>query len=135
MSKKPLAIYGAGGLGRELSMWVRSLPGYEFIGFFDDKVAARAPVANSVVIGGLESVSKYNGVSIVIGIGDPQSRTKLSRQLEAMGGVLFPTVIHPRAIIEDTATVVIGGGSIVTAGCVLTTNIVVGKHVLINLNT
>lgn len=135
MSKKPLAIYGAGGLGRELSMWIRLLPEFDFIGFFDDELPKNSLVAGVPVLGGINHVRSYKEINIVIGVGSPEIRMKVSKQLKAIPGVSFPVVVHPRAIIEDTGTVILKEGSVVTAGCVLTTGIVVGRHVLINLNT
>jgi sugar O-acyltransferase (sialic acid O-acetyltransferase NeuD family) len=49
--------------------------------------------------------------------------------------IYFPKLIHPSVILQDPASITIGAGSIITAGCILTTDVYIGKHVLINLNT
>src|SRR5690606_21067889 len=45
----------------------------------------------------------------------------------------YATLIHPSAIIMDD--VEIAEGSIITAGCILTCNIRIGRHAHLNLHT
>ena len=135
MSKKQLAIYGAGGLGRELRVWMGRIPDYEFIGFFDDGLPAGSVVDGCQVIGGIDSIKTFKDLYIVIAVGDAQVRKTIASQLTSYSSLRFPVVIHPKAIIEDPDSVKLGEGSVITAGCVLTTGINVGRHVLINLNS
>jgi sugar O-acyltransferase (sialic acid O-acetyltransferase NeuD family) len=69
--------------------------------------------------------------SVVVAIGDPDTRHKIATGLPAK--TTFGQVIHPTAVISDWVD--IGPGSIVTAGCVLTCNITIGSHAHINLLT
>jgi len=133
----PLAIYGAGGLGRELSAWIRHQPGYAFIGFIDDFMPAHARVGRDAVLGGLDAVSRLLGdtpLNVVVAIGDPLVKAEICADLSKYP-VVFPTMIHPSVIMDDQGSIVIGEGTVITAGCVLTTDIVLGRHVLLNLNT
>lgn len=134
MSKKRLAIYGAGGLGRELKAWTVRLHDYEFIGFFDDSLSPGSLVDGSKVIGNMNNVASYNELHIIIGIGDPRTRKKVADQLATFSSLKFPVMIHPKAIVENPDDVKIGEGTVITAGCILTTGISIGRHVLINLN-
>jgi sugar O-acyltransferase (sialic acid O-acetyltransferase NeuD family) len=135
-NRLPLAIYGAGGLGRELSAWIRHQPGYTFIGFIDDFVSAQASVGRDTVLGGLDAVSRLAGdgvLNVVVAIGDPVVKAEICADLSKYP-VLFPTIIHPSVIMDDCDSIAIGEGTVITAGCVLTTDIVLGRHVLLNLN-
>ncbi len=132
--KKPLYIYGAGGLGREILAMVRAMNEWEPVGFFDDGRPAGTEVGGLPVMGGREKIaSRAHPVSVVIAIGDPQIKRDIAKGL-ADSGCDFPSLVHPAAILMERETIRLGAGAIITAGCVLTTNIDVGAHVLVNLN-
>jgi sugar O-acyltransferase (sialic acid O-acetyltransferase NeuD family) len=135
MTRKKLAIYGGGGLGRELKVWMEKIPGYDFIGFLDDNLSAELFVDHAPVIGGISSIASYEELYIVIGVGDPGVRKIVADKLSTFRNVKYPVMVHPKAIIEGADTITFDEGAIITAGCVLTTGITIGKHVLINLNT
>jgi sugar O-acyltransferase (sialic acid O-acetyltransferase NeuD family) len=137
MRKKQLAIFGAGGLGRELKSWIQRHEVYEVIGFFDDHIPSKTTIGDTKVLGGAADVSKYTerDLHIIIAVGDPKVRTKLIDTLRAIPNITFPVLIHPTAVIDDPASIQFGKGTVVTAGCVLTTNITLGEHTLINLNS
>jgi sugar O-acyltransferase (sialic acid O-acetyltransferase NeuD family) len=137
MKKTSLAIYGAGGLGRELSAWIRHQPGYEFLGFIDDFMPAHTRVGRDAVLGGLDAVGRLAGdttLNIVVAIGDPIVKAEICADLLKYK-VVFPVMIHPTVTMDDRDSIVIGEGTVITAGCVLTTQIVLGRHVLLNLNS
>lgn len=136
MPEKQLAIFGAGGLGRELKSWIEKIESYRLIGFFDDHVAAGSDVGGVPVLGGVNDISRYTSkeLNMVIALGIPEARAVVMNKLDTIPNLSFPVLIHPKAIIDDVATVRLGKGTVVTAGCVLTTNISIGNHVLVNLN-
>lgn len=137
MHKSQLAIFGAGGLGRELKSWIRRHELYELIGFFDDNVPARTAVDDLKILGGLNEISKFTSrdLHLIIAVGNPEIKAKLITNLNEIPDLTFPVLIHPAAVIDDPATIRFGKGTVVTAGCALTTNIKLGEHVLINLNS
>lgn len=132
--KQKIAIIGAGGLGREVLALLRALPEqFEVMGFFDDVVSKGQRIMDVPVLGPVKNINTES-VAAVIAIGNPQIKEKIAASL-VNSGVTFPVIIHPTAIIGDRESVRIGAGSILTAGTNLTIDIVIGKHVLINLNT
>ena len=135
--KKRLIIFGAGGLGRELKTWIENSDQYHLIGFFDDKLPSDTIVDGLRVLGGIKALSQYNttDLNVMIAIGDPAARGKLILELRKIPKLSYPVFIHPRAVIDDTKTVRLGKGTVITAGCALTTNITIGEHTLINLNS
>jgi sugar O-acyltransferase (sialic acid O-acetyltransferase NeuD family) len=136
MSERILAIYGAGGLGRELKTWMARMEGFRFIGFFDDEVPQGTVVSGAPVLGGYAAIAGYiePGLHLVVAIGDPQAKRDLCRRLTFYTGIIFPVMIHPRAVLDDAPTIQLAEGVVITAGCALTTNIGIDAHVLINLN-
>lgn len=127
-------IYGAGGLGREVLSMLKTSPQWEPLGFIDDTLAPGTVVAGLNVAGGKEVlVSARETLNVVMAVGDPRVRAALAGEISNKN-VVFPSIIHPSAILQDPDTIRIGKGTIISAGCVLTTNIRIGDHTLVNLN-
>ena len=130
---QPLYIYGAGGFGREVLSMTRAIESWEVKGFLDDGVEEGTKIRGVEVIGGRNVLSELpTDAMLILGIGDPLVKRKLIDTIGA--GRRYATLIHPAAIIQDSESVRIGEGSIICAGTILTTNIEVGSHVLLNLN-
>jgi sugar O-acyltransferase (sialic acid O-acetyltransferase NeuD family) len=68
----------------------------------------------------------------LVAIGDPKDRFSIIQRLSKE--TQYFTFIHPSAQILGN-DVQIGKGSIICAGCILTTNIVIGDHAHLNLQT
>jgi len=68
----------------------------------------------------------------LVAIGDPRDRFDIIQRLPKE--TQYFTFIHPSAQILGN-DVQIGKGSIICAGCILTTNIVIGGHAHLNLQT
>lgn len=136
MPKRRIAVYGAGGFGREVA-WLadecnRPEEQYEFVGFIDDDPAQARMVNGSSVFTLAHVARRFPGVRVVIAVGGPGAREKLAKRvLEA--GFDFETLVHPSVVRSQY--IELGIGSIICAGCVLTTNIVFGHHVQVNLNS
>lgn len=129
--KTKLIIYGAGGLGREVLAMVDGDSRYEVKGFIDDSKVVGTTVANVQVVAHYDTLESFSDCSFVVAIGDPVTKSKIVGKLRAKH-VKFATIIHPSAMI-GSASVIIGEGSIVCAGVMLTTDIHIGDHVLLNL--
>jgi sugar O-acyltransferase (sialic acid O-acetyltransferase NeuD family) len=138
MSMKEIAIFGAGGQGRETLQLIRQINEVEnawhCIGWFDDGIPSGALLAGKPVLGGLQSLNQWERpLSVVIAIGWPAIKQKVVTQI-FNPLIRFPTLIHPDVLIEGEE-IQIGEGSIITRGCHLTVNIHIGKHVLLNIGT
>jgi len=130
-NKTEIYIIGAGGLGRELAAAVM-LPElatkFTLRGFIDDNFAIGDVVNGIPVSGGLAWLTQQKGLSLYIAIGNGQVRKNISQQLQHF---VFPCIIHPAVNEPDDFFVRIGNGSYLAAGCVLTTNILIGRFTLI----
>jgi len=130
----PLLIYGAGGLGREVLSLAHATGIYKPIGFLDDHVPAKTKIKDLPVLGGVEVLRDFPvPVHVVLALGDPTGKAAVLKRMDA-SKVIFPVLKHPRVILQDEQTIKLGEGSILCAGSVLTTDIVLGNHVLLNLN-
>jgi sugar O-acyltransferase (sialic acid O-acetyltransferase NeuD family) len=130
---KPIVIYGAGGLGREIfAAAIRS--GLTVSGFIDDGLPPGTLISDIPVLGGFTWL-KENPVSFLPAFGDSLLKQKITEKvLSETASVLAAPLIDPAAKILDPSRFEIGAGSIITAGAVLTTSIRIGKCVIINLN-
>ena len=128
---KKIAIYGAGGFGRETRLLIDQInqiaQQWEFIGFFDDGESK-----NKNVIGGLEQLNDYEDeIYIVIAIADSKIRKELASKINNPN-VKYPVLIHP-SVIYDSRQIAFGEGSIITANNVFTSDIRIGRHNVVNL--
>ena len=130
---KKIAIFGAGGFGRETRLLINQINAshtqWEFIGFFDDN----QDKSTSNWLGGIEALNAFTEtLYVVIAIAEPEIRKSIVDKI-ANSNMKFATLIHPSVII-DKNEVNVGEGSIITAYNVLTTNIEIGNHVIVNLS-
>jgi sugar O-acyltransferase (sialic acid O-acetyltransferase NeuD family) len=79
-------------------------------------------------------LSKFDSkkYKVIVAIGDPKDRFDMIQKLPK--DTKYFKFIHPSAQILGKDTF-IGEGSVICAGCILTTNITIGKHAHLNLQT
>jgi sugar O-acyltransferase (sialic acid O-acetyltransferase NeuD family) len=137
MSPERIAVYGGGGFARELAWLIQSCNVeeealYEVACFIDDDKAKHGSTLNDIPVMGLEEAhTEFPDAKVVGGVGTPGTREKLMEKA-AVAGFGFEPIIHPG--VECSKWVEIGTGTVICAGNILTTNIVVGQHVQINLD-
>jgi len=133
---KPIVIYGAGGLGKEILALLEALPQWNVMGFYDDGKTEGTRVKGIDVLGGMAEVEKSAGpINMVVAVGDPKIKEGLIQKLSALQKINFPILIHPSAILMAPESISIGKGAVIGAGVILTTDVKVEDHVLININT
>ncbi|MBL7846667.1 MAG: acetyltransferase [Cyclobacteriaceae bacterium] len=135
---KDIAIYGAGGFGRETAWLIHEIAQHDeswnLIGFFDDGLKPGVLVDGLPVLGGLKEVNQYGEpLELVIAIANPQIRSKCVKAI-TNHRIHFPVVIHP-SVLRGAPDNVFGKGCILTAGVILTTGIVIGEFAIVNLAT
>lgn len=75
----------------------------------------------------LNGAHQYVADWCFIAVGDNAAR---KREVKAHSPAVFPTLIHPRAIVSPLASV--GAGSIVMAGAVVQPHARIGQHCIVN---
>jgi acetyltransferase EpsM len=145
-----LIIYGGGGHAKTLIDLIRSLGTYRMIGVIDDHQPPGSMVAGLPVLGtavelpGLKERGVHLAVNAIGGIGNPAIRLKIFDVL-AEAGYSCPTLIHPSAWVEKSATlddgvqvlpqtyisseVNIGFGTVLNAGVVVSHDCKIGRVV------
>jgi sugar O-acyltransferase (sialic acid O-acetyltransferase NeuD family) len=127
-----LVVYGAGGLAREIAWLAESCPDVGMVvALIDDDPTQHGTLVNDIPVYGLaQARSRFPRARMVIGIGSSQARESVAKRAAA-AGFSFATLIHPR--VERSRRIEIGEGVVICAGNILTTNVVLGRHVQINL--
>ncbi|MGD0624816.1 MAG: acetyltransferase [Thermodesulfobacteriota bacterium] len=132
MGNKQIAIYGASGFGREVAWLAQTCNSYDIVCFIDDNESKHGCFLNGIPVMSLEQTrGKFPAAKIIGGVGIPKTREKIMEKA-TLAGFEFETIIHPR--VEFSKWIEIGAGSVICAGNILTTNIILGKHVQINLD-
>ncbi len=135
---KKLIIIGTGGMGRETA-WLADRINlkektYDEISFMDDnKEILGKEINGHKVIGTTDDVEKYPDYYYVCAIGLPRIREQVIKKIKGkLKDIKFETLIDPTAQLSPY--IEIGEGSIICSGCLLTVNIKIGEHVILNNN-
>jgi len=137
--ERTLVIVGAGGFGREVLDVITAINererAWDVVGFIADD-EPDSDVLARIGCPWLGPVGAYadspSADHYVIGVGNPAARRSVAMQLDTAG--LTPALlIHPSATIG--ADVELGAGSVICSNVSLTTNIRLGRHVHVNLNS
>lgn len=129
-----ISVFGAGGLGREIAAMIGAIPGWSMSAFYDDAFKPGENIGKIKCLGGLKELANATTKTcLIVAVGDPKVKAGIVRDLA--GRITSPSLIHPTVCILDPDSVSIGDGTLLTAGCVLTTNIRIGAHTLVNLNS
>lgn len=138
MQIKDLYIIGAGGFGREVAWLVERInevePTWNIKGFIDDNEATQGTKqGNYTVVGTCEMLKNIEKeVWVVCAIGSSRVRRIVIDKVASYDNVRFATVIDPSVMMSSSVKV--GEGTIICAGNILTVDITVGNHVIINLD-
>ncbi|MEE1920017.1 acetyltransferase [Pseudomonas asiatica] len=131
--KKELIIIGYSGFGKEV-YWLARRLGINVRGFLDDNPDAAERIYRSAqVLGTVAHWTQHADCEFVIAIGNPRIRQKVHEKMCAIGTPSFAKLIDPCATVMPDH-VAVGEGSIICAGAICTTEVAIGRHVIINLN-
>ena len=133
---KRLLIVGAGGFGREVLCWARDVETtqseWRIGGFLDANLAALDGFGVPLEILGDPAKFAPDEMDLCIcAIGDPTTKQRVTADLAARGA-RFATLIHPSVIMGADCR--LGTGCIVCPRVVLTTNVTLGKFVVLNFS-
>lgn len=132
---KDLLIIGAGGCGREVLQWVKDInkvqPVWKIKGFLDDNLKALDGLKSDYII--IDAVKNYipkpNDV-FTCSIGNSRIRKEIVEHIKSKGGD-FVSIIHPTAIIADTAELC--RSEIIYPYSIISDNAKVGDGCIINM--
>lgn len=131
-----IAIFGAGGFGREVLQIVKDInkleQSWECVGFLlDTDFGSTALVQGIPVVGGIDWLKRNPEVKVVVAVGSSAKRFQITNRIKAECSNEFAILVHPRAWIGSG--VEIGDGTIICAGALITTDIKIGQNVHVNI--
>ena len=132
---KDIVIVGAGGFGREIAWLIEDINEvnheWNIVGFVDDDESLFGTKLNDYkVVGNIEWLNQQE-LYVVIAIGDPLTKKIIADRIH-LSKNNYPTLIHPSVIRSNLVN--IGDGTMICAGSILTVNIDIGRHVIVNLD-
>ncbi len=132
---KDIVIIGAGGFGREVAWMIEDInkarKEWNILGFVDDNHDLLGKKINGYEVIGNVDWLKEQQLYVSNAVGNPIAKKNIIKYLENSKNI-YPTLIHPSVIYSDN--VEIGKGSIICAGTIMTVNIKIGSHVIVNLD-
>ena len=122
-----LIIIGASGHGKVVAD-VAKLLNYTDIVFLDNDSSIKECAGYPVI--GKDNMTVHLDGEIFIAVGNAAVRKKL---MERDKDRVFPTLIHPSAVIADSVN--IGAGSVIMAGVVINPGVSIGRGVIVNTSS
>jgi len=135
---KDLAIFCAGGFGREVACLVNKInevkPTWNLVGFFDDTPTYKGTMISHYApcLGGIDVLNDYpNELAVAICIGSTGGLKTIRNKIKNTN-VYFPNIIAPNCQFFDEDSFSIGEGNIITFGCRMSCNIKIGNFNILN---
>lgn len=135
---KDIAIYGAGGFGREVACLIQRIneenPTWNLIGFFDDNPVLKGKMISHYApcLGGINDLNGYDKpLNLTIPIGRP-SIVRLIVGKITNPNISFPNLIHPTFKLADKNAFEIGKGNIIQGDCSASCDVSFGDFNVLN---
>lgn len=133
---KDIAIYGAGGFGREIACLIRKInevtPLWNIIGFFDDGKEKGTYNEYGEILGGIKELNNYpEELAITIAIASPKTVEKIAQNIVSPY-IYCPNIISPDVTFLDKNNVELGYGNIICANCLISCNVRIGNFNIFN---
>lgn len=133
---KKIYIIGAGGFGREVAWLIERInsvaPVWKLCGFIDDNPEKQGKRIDGYPVVGDCNFLRGCGeeVWVVCAIAAAAVRKKVVKRVTECGSARFATLIDPSALYSSSVS--IGEGTIICEGTILTVDITIGKHIIID---
>lgn len=133
---KKIAVFGAGGFGREIASIVEYInkmkPTWDIVGFFDDGIAIGTRNKYGNVLGGLKELNAWGTpLNVVLAIASPNILQKLISSINNPM-VSYPNIISPSCLFFDDASFNIGLGNVICHTNRISCNVELGNFNLLN---
>jgi sugar O-acyltransferase (sialic acid O-acetyltransferase NeuD family) len=128
---KDIAIYGAGGYGREIACLINAIngvsPAWKIIGFFDDGLSKGQKNEYGETVGGIAELNNYPvELSVVIAIANPQILSMIINKITNVH-IHFPNIIAPDVLFLDKKNTTIGQGNVIGFKSAISCNVRIGN--------
>ena len=131
-----LAIYGAGGFGKEVACLIRKInevkPTWNLVGFYDRIYEKGYDNGYGIVLGAIDEINAIDKeMSLVIAVGDT-SVVKYVVDSIHNKRIYYPNIIHPNLYMLDEKRVSIGQGNIIQRNCSVSCDVAIGDFNVLN---
>ena len=142
INKKKIAIYGAGGFGREMAGAINriNLAGkdqWEIVGFYDDNKPIGTEVSHyGKVLGGINELNAVTEPqALTIAVGNPSSRKRIFESITNQN-ISFPNIIAPSFKVLDPETFkIVGNFNVLMPGVHLSGEVSIGDCNLLGVDS
>lgn len=127
-----LVIWGCGGMAREVNLLCERR-GDHVVGFLDERPEMKGQIVDDLpVLGDISDIAgQRSEVSVLCaGVGEPALRKRLADRTTGAGFNIAGPLLDPGVYLSNRSS--IGAGSIVCDGAVMTVNVHIGAHVIVN---
>lgn len=122
---KDIAIYGAGGFGKEVACLIKRInekePTWNLVGFFDDDPNLKGKMISHFgsCLGGIDVLNEYSkDLAVAMALGNSHVVKQLVEKIKN-DKISFPNLIDTSFYLVDPETFIIGKGNIIQGpGCV-----------------
>ena len=133
---KDIAIYGAGGLGKEIYILLKEVneikQKWNFIGYFDRMYEKGYSNGYGTVIGGLDDLNEFNhDLDLIIAMGDGNIRRLIFESIHN-NYIHYPNLISNSVIWSDPLRANIGVGNIIVGNSAISCDVSIGNFNLMN---
>ena len=136
---KDIAIFGAGGLGREVACLIKRIneslfePKWSIIGFFDDGKPKGTSISHfGNVLGGIEEINAFKEpLDLALAIANPSVTKRIATSI-TNNQIYYPNLIDPTLLVVDPETFDIGYGNIIHRGCLFSCSVKIGNFNILN---
>ena len=130
---KDIAIYGAGGFGKEVACMINNKINtadnmqWNVIGFFDDRKPEGMQISHiGKVLGGLETLNNWpTPLCVAFGIGNSATIRQIVEQITNQK-IEYPNLIHPSVDFADIESIKMGRGNIITRNVTFSVDVTIG---------
>jgi sugar O-acyltransferase (sialic acid O-acetyltransferase NeuD family) len=136
INMKDIAIYGAGGFGREVACLLHRIntvnPQWNFIGFFDDVQTQGSSNEYGTVLGNIDVLNAWEApLSVVFAIGSPKAVFTIHSKINNPQ-IEFPNIIAPDLVLFDPNNIRMGIGNVICSKCLISCNVEIGNFNIFN---
>jgi sugar O-acyltransferase (sialic acid O-acetyltransferase NeuD family) len=133
---KNIAVYGAGGFGREVACMIRAInevnPQWNFIGFFDDGIVKGTKNIFGEIIGGIDDLNSWNKeLNVVFSIATPHILKRVVNRITNTN-IIFPNLVAPNVNFLHQESLQIGQGNLLFFGTRVSCEVTIGNFNLLN---
>lgn len=135
---KDIAIYGAGGFGKEVACLIKRIneiePTWNLVGFFDDKPDLKGRMISHFApcLGGMKDLNEYNSeLAVVMALGNSLT---VKRLVESINNerIHYPNLVDSSYYKADPETFSLGKGNIIQGPGAVTCDVTIGDFNVLN---